>query len=425
MRAEHPDNYLQPAPFEINPHWAEEIRLGPGPAPRRARNRTQDSKDSRAGVPTADGSIASSTSDFGRLGELAGASRSGPLEGGNNTWNVRRYHRADEEFIESVEEEGALHTVHATSANGIALDKTGAAIRRPEQTYASMRAPQINDHHPPVVSIPPPIAQDRSWMKAPPPSRAFMEGKKGVTALSRGSSHASRNTNTSANDAPPLRWPGTHTSDRYFPTSGSEMYELPSSRGNMVSSRHLRAQDSTDTDMDHETVRHYSTRRQRSRRRHDSTASSSSGSAFDSDDDVSPVHLAKPRPAHHRDSRRSKLPKGALQTSGPLQEISANPTGSLRSSPSKSAARPGGKSPNLPPQDSMEVLDSEDSSVKARKQHRKSEIARPMSASENDGDEEDEARDAFHWTSYRKLDPATALHSSRSNESGQRWSTEF
>jgi hypothetical protein len=182
LQMEQPDLYHHPAPFETNPHWQEEINLGPKPPPRRTRNRTRDSNDKRtittASTMSTVGSHASSSIDLGPQQHT-----NGPL--GGHSWNKKRYHRPDEEFVEADDEEEEDMESKAVARRGSLGGISGWTISKPEATYYSARAPPVNDLHPPVVSTPPSHWKDRSWMKAPPPSAKFMQGKKGVTNLSR------------------------------------------------------------------------------------------------------------------------------------------------------------------------------------------------------------------------------------------------
>jgi hypothetical protein len=54
------------------------------------------------------------------------------------------------------------------------------------------KAPEVNELHPPVTSFIPQREEDRRWMKMPPPSTMYMQGKTGVSVVRRIPSKKSR-----------------------------------------------------------------------------------------------------------------------------------------------------------------------------------------------------------------------------------------
>lgn len=192
----------QPAPFEINPFWHEEIELGPGPPARRVKKQKQKEKSITTTLPIGGRALTESSTAEGLLlveqpshGKRLEAKmeqykdRLKTLDPAHlkENWHNRRQRR-DEEYIDSDDETD---------------DGSGAHfhLRKPSQTakmkYSSRhymtRAPPVNDLHPPIVCTPSPHAQERKWMKERPPSAAFMAGKEGTrtSAPSRSVSRAS------------------------------------------------------------------------------------------------------------------------------------------------------------------------------------------------------------------------------------------
>jgi len=121
-----------------------------------------------------------------------------------NGWNKKRYHRPDEEVLEEIEEHDSRQgPVRQDITMGSSIGISGWATSKPAPAYYTARCPPVNDLHPPVVSTLPTSRSDREWMKAKPPSAAFMEGKKGITDLNRNKSGtSSRNGQSTTNLKP-------------------------------------------------------------------------------------------------------------------------------------------------------------------------------------------------------------------------------
>ncbi|KIW03225.1 uncharacterized protein PV09_05449 [Verruconis gallopava] len=189
---DHPSVIRQPAPHEINPHWAEEIRLGPSP-PKRGRKRA----NTKAGREiTSSGTMAESDTADSSKSELNRESKDNlPV-----FWNSDRYQRADEEYAYVDEKPEMIYAppglIRRGSSVGIGswMADSKRLPEKPKRAYTPLtNMPPVNDLHPPVVSSVPSKREDRAWMTAPPPSTAFMHGKKGVTTRSRsGSGHSSQ-----------------------------------------------------------------------------------------------------------------------------------------------------------------------------------------------------------------------------------------
>lgn len=203
MEDEDPYMHVQPAPFQINPHWKEEMVLGPGP-PSRRKNRTGTPASrgiTTAGTANTDSTAGSSLSDLGPVQSMSSVHLAG------HSWNSKRYQRADEEFayfppLEEVEDRP--HTRRQMSSQGSSVGVSGWSaepVEKPESAYyIPARAPPVNDLHPPVVSTVPAKKNERAWMMEPPPSASFMNGKKGVTTRSRSGSGNSGNSSLKNTD---------------------------------------------------------------------------------------------------------------------------------------------------------------------------------------------------------------------------------
>lgn len=188
-----PGMNLQPAPFETNPHWNEEMALGPSPPSRRTNK--ADTIASR-GITTSGTAVSQYSTAGSSLSDLGPAQSVSSVHLQGHSWNTKRYQRADEEFVyfPALEEvEDRPHAHRKGSSVGVAGWSEEPMEKPSSIYYIPARAPPVNDLHPPVVSTVPAKKEERAWMKEPPPSASFMNGKKGVTARSRSGSGASGN----------------------------------------------------------------------------------------------------------------------------------------------------------------------------------------------------------------------------------------
>ncbi|XPS99769.1 hypothetical protein M3J09_008939 [Ascochyta lentis] len=190
---EQPETYYHPEPTGTNPFWHEEIALGPGPPPRRARRANTGStrRVAKAGAPSAVASQQGSSVD----GETANPLRLSDDSIEDETWNLKRYQREDEELWGLDEAPLPVqHTTSGSSSSGLG-SVLGYKTSRPgtsrSGSYYSARAPPVNDLHPPVVSLPSPDVADNRWMLQPPPKASVMSGKERATHRSRSGSGAS------------------------------------------------------------------------------------------------------------------------------------------------------------------------------------------------------------------------------------------
>ncbi|CAO2654870.1 Nn.00g116030.m01.CDS01 [Neocucurbitaria sp. VM-36] len=189
LQLEDPDSYHHPGPTGTNPYWDEEIAMGPGPPPRRAR---RTNTGSTRGITTA-GTQSSAVSKGGSSLDVV---RTGDMRLSDDTldddnWNRKRYQREDEDLWGHEEPPVPLNETVSGSSVGVA----GFQLRRPgtsrSGSYYAARAPPVNHLHPPVVSLPSPDPADNRWMLQPPPKASVMAGKERASNRSRSGSGAS------------------------------------------------------------------------------------------------------------------------------------------------------------------------------------------------------------------------------------------
>lgn len=189
LMLEEPDTYHHPEPTGTNPYWGEEIAMGPGPPPRRAR---RTGTGSTRCITTA-GTQSSAVSKIGSSmdGEPKEHVRLSDDTAEDDNWNRKRYQREDEELWGHDELPMSLQQTGTGSSVGV----VGFQIRRPgtsrSGSYYSARAPPVNELHPPVVSLPSPDPSENRWMLQPPPKASVMAGKERATNMSRSHSGAS------------------------------------------------------------------------------------------------------------------------------------------------------------------------------------------------------------------------------------------
>lgn len=186
---EQPGAYHHPEPTGTNPYWGEEMALGPGPPPRRARRTNTGS--TKVGLQSTTVSQNGSSLD----GDGAKDLRLSDDTIDDDTWNLKRYQREDEHLWGLDEAPIPVqHTTSGSSSSGLG-SVLGYKMSRPNTSrsgsYYSPRAPPVNDLHPPVVSLPSQHVADNRWMLQPPPKASVMAGKERATHRSRSGSGAS------------------------------------------------------------------------------------------------------------------------------------------------------------------------------------------------------------------------------------------
>ncbi|PSN61876.1 hypothetical protein BS50DRAFT_147255 [Corynespora cassiicola Philippines] len=189
LQLEQPDMYHHPEPTGTNPYWQEEIDLGPGPPPRRARRTNTGSQKGVAKMGTNStvvsqgSSINVSNSDDMRLSDDT-------LDDDN--WNRKRYQREDEDLWGLSDPAIPVQpTVSGSSVGVTGLTRPGTSRSMRSESYCTARVPPVNDLHPPIVSLPSPHPIDNRWMVQPPPKASVMSGKVRATHRSRSGSGAS------------------------------------------------------------------------------------------------------------------------------------------------------------------------------------------------------------------------------------------
>lgn len=192
---EQPETYHHPEPTGTNPYWGEEIALGPGPPPRRARRTNTGNGSTRGAVK-----VGAHSTVVGQHGSSLNDDQANDLRLSDDTidddtWNLKRYQREDEDLWGLDEAPIPVQqTTSGSSSSGMG-SVLGYKMSRPgtsrSGSYYSARAPPVNDLHPPVVSVPYPDAADNRWMLQPPPKASVMSGKERATHRSRSGSGAS------------------------------------------------------------------------------------------------------------------------------------------------------------------------------------------------------------------------------------------
>ncbi|CAF9938878.1 MAG: hypothetical protein ALECFALPRED_007915 [Alectoria fallacina] len=183
--------HQHPSPFSTNPHWKEEIALGPGPPQRKAnrdgKGRPKDGRGLRTGGVGTSTETGTSSADT-VVGEEGGEKMGDSGEG----WNKRRYQREDEILWGKEEEEGK-----PTGMSPVSRSASGKA------SYYQARNPAVNDLHPPVVSTQPTHRSETQWMLQPPPRAKIMEGKEKANSPNRSRSGSSASKDSKASGKKP------------------------------------------------------------------------------------------------------------------------------------------------------------------------------------------------------------------------------
>ncbi|KAH7398424.1 hypothetical protein BKA66DRAFT_407802 [Pyrenochaeta sp. MPI-SDFR-AT-0127] len=189
LELEEPGAYHHPEPTGTNPYWGEEIAMGPGPPPRRARRTNTGSTRAITTAGTQSSALSKGGSSFD--GDPAGDMRLSDDTLEDENWNRKRYQREDEDLWGHADAPIPLQNTASGSSVGVA----GFSSQRPgvsrSGSYYCARAPPVNDLHPPVVSLPSPDPADNRWMLQPPPKASVMAGKERASNRSRSGSGAS------------------------------------------------------------------------------------------------------------------------------------------------------------------------------------------------------------------------------------------
>lgn len=213
-----PDLYRHPSPFNTNPYWEEDIRMGPSLPPKKGRGAANAKSTSQRKLTSSGKDSGSTTHSSLAVGhgpdEHATGRSLGPLHIPDDAhslsmmeavspntlcsegWNYKLYQREDEELWGEVSRTHKLMDaiVKAGSSAGRLLESTLGKDRSvTDEDRANFYAPAVvhppvNEYHPPVVSSKPAHKDALRWMLQPPPPAKVMEGK---VPVSRSTSIAS------------------------------------------------------------------------------------------------------------------------------------------------------------------------------------------------------------------------------------------
>ena len=194
-----PDIHITPAPFEMNPGWAEEVMAGPGPPPRRARKKHRlDTVGPRALTSASTQSTAHSAKSQLDLVTVNGVTRV-------DSSSVKRFQRADEEPWASTSTIAIPPTAHSMR-RGSSIGLAGWSTPEMQEVEYTISSKPVSarciDSLPPFMST---LPADVTWMKDPPPSASFMSGKEARGIRSRSGSHTSVRRECEFQLYPPIR----------------------------------------------------------------------------------------------------------------------------------------------------------------------------------------------------------------------------
>ncbi|KAJ4332363.1 hypothetical protein N0V95_009676, partial [Ascochyta clinopodiicola] len=173
------------------------MALGPGPPPRRARRTNTGSTRGIAKTDAPRPLVSQHRSSLDADAHGAHTLRLSDDTIEDDTWNLKRYQREDEDLWGL--DEAPIPVQLQPTTSGSSSSRLGSVLgyrnSRPgtsrSGSYYSARAPPVNDLHPPVVSLPSPDVADNRWMLQPPPKASVMSGKERATHRSRSGSGAS------------------------------------------------------------------------------------------------------------------------------------------------------------------------------------------------------------------------------------------
>lgn len=192
LQEDNPGLYRHPSPFATNPHWQEEIELGPTHIRTRKKDKSGKELKRTQTVGTYNGSQEGSSTDLGSRPSSEKVKNDGQ-------WNLRRYQREDEELWGS-SSVNLPRSVSKTSNLAGSVDGDNMLTRPPTARTAQTRRssnsyystnPPVSDLHPATVTRYN-SREDAMWMMQPPPPPAVMSGKERASNRSRSDSGASR-----------------------------------------------------------------------------------------------------------------------------------------------------------------------------------------------------------------------------------------
>ena len=176
--------YVHPSPFDTNPHWHEEMVIGPSPSQKKGKEKNKAESARRLNTGGQGSSAGESSTESTVPVQSIKEMDEGEPEQEKAGWNRKRYQRVDEYLWGSDDKYGSYASVGSKGANKPLVSGDGA--------YYNARNPAVSELHPPVVSTQPTHASQTRWMLQPPPSAKLMEGKERASR-SRSASNTSNN----------------------------------------------------------------------------------------------------------------------------------------------------------------------------------------------------------------------------------------
>lgn len=219
MELDDPGLYRHPSPFATNPHWQEEIDLGPHPF---SIGRTKKTMSRKSRVPNSpeDGGIASSNSSLPLVQSRSHPHQQSNLNKSDSNTTLRKFQREDEDLW------GSRGSRAGTIINGkgtLSRPPTAKTVKSRSSNYSSGVNPPINDLHPPIVTRLD-SREDAMWMLQPPPSARVMSGKESPLIRTHRSDSGSSRLSSRRSDQPHL---SRHHSRRTNDINGSSRELLP------------------------------------------------------------------------------------------------------------------------------------------------------------------------------------------------------
>ncbi|KAJ9627992.1 hypothetical protein H2203_003211 [Taxawa tesnikishii (nom. ined.)] len=164
LEENNPGLYRHPSPFATNPHWQEEMELGPATSKRKGHKSNLKAVKT-SGTQNSGGSASqlASTVELGLSPNSDGGGKN------DSKWNLKRYQREDEELNLDGSRDG--------DTSGLNRPPTArtAQTSRSATSYYSVNPP-VNDLHPAIVTRYE-SKEDVMWMLQPPPTARVMNGK--------------------------------------------------------------------------------------------------------------------------------------------------------------------------------------------------------------------------------------------------------
>ncbi|KAF2747751.1 hypothetical protein M011DRAFT_38266 [Sporormia fimetaria CBS 119925] len=301
--------YRHPQPFETNPHWQEEIVLGPGPPKRTSKRSTTTNSSVKSIISGVRSKITSKGNSFNLRDQGAAEQR---LK--DEYWNVKRFQREDEYLWgmkPPIDPEDTLIARGSSVGIGGAIRPGSSQSYGDSYRFFTSRVPDMSPHAPPLTRPPSTNPDDYRWMLQPPPKATVMAGKERPSSTScSGSGESSRVDLHALRRAHLQRWQAA---------GHSELASVPdTSPDRPTSSRYAKP---------HALPEHPSSTRRRQPKRQDTPVSSPDSDASSEASTSTIIHSKKsprvstpsltrtspvlptpPPPVHHPDNYTLRLP---------------------------------------------------------------------------------------------------------------------